>query len=189
VLWNAKPQTDFEVTYRGRSTGGTQKILGSYFTAGHRPKAPDYKGLIGYNPKTQDVEGCEIIVPVQELEIEVTYPVGYASATYINGITQLTGSVNAVQWRLWQAGSVLYQGAEFNWGGTAPTRITHHVSIQPNIFNATIAGLKGINKEGWDFLWFLTEKAPEGALPIQTAKHWYSERVYRRANFAAILGF
>lgn len=89
VLWNGRNLNAFEVTVRGRTTGGTQKILGSFFTAyrgsSDKKQPPDFKGLISYNQKTQEVEGCEIIVPVMELEIEATYPVGYATWNYLSG--------------------------------------------------------------------------------------------------------
>lgn len=188
VLYTPKNPVAFQKTIRGRTTGGTQKILGSFFTS-KSSGAPDFKGLIGYNPKDQSVEGAEIVVPVQEWTIEVTYPIGYVTDAYLNGLGNLTGIVNSAAWSGRPAGSMLYLGAEWSQGNTEPTVVTHSVAFQRNIFNATIAGLKGVNKEGWDYLWFLTEDAEEGGLPIKKAKHWYSERVYPRANFTATLGF
>jgi hypothetical protein len=124
-----------------------------------------------------------------EMDLEVTYPVGYATSTYLGGLADLTGSVNAFAWGGWQAGQVLYMGAEFSKGNQEPTSITHHIGIQRNLFNVTIAGLSGINKSGWDYLWFLTERDDNGKFPKVKAKYWYVERVYPRSNFATALGF
>lgn len=193
VLWTPKNPLPYNLTIRGRTTGGTQRILGSLQTVATSSNAPDFQGLIGFNPSDESVEGTEITVPVLELSIDITYPTGVVNAAFANLLTELTGRVNSTSWLGWAAGEVLYQGADFSDGVNNPVEVSHNIAVQRNITGATIAGLTGITKDGWDLLWFLTEDktvvAGGADVPVKQAVHWYVERVYPRANFPAALGF
>jgi hypothetical protein len=189
VEWNLRSMTEFDITERGHSTGGTQHIIGSFFTAGHSPDAPDSHSLVGYSVDTNEVTGCEIIVPQVELEIEVSYPQGIVTDDYLSGCENLTGYVNNQKWRRWNAGQVLYKGAEFSRGVSECTRVVHYLGIEKNLTDVTICRLPHITKEGWDFLWFRCEDAPDKGFPVKVARHWYVDRVYPRADFKSVLRF
>lgn len=200
VIWNLRSNTEFEVNVRGRTSGGQQKLIGSFFTAGKFAAAgsklpiPDYKQVIAYNPKTQEAEGCEVFVPEQEYEVEVRYPIGYVTEDYLTGLDDLVGYVNLLKWRRWDAGRVVYRGAEYSYGNNLPVTIVHIIGLQRNLKNVTLAGIPGITKDGWDFLWYLTQDkdVPVGdgnIVRIKKAQYAFVERVFPRRDFKAVLGF
>lgn len=188
VTYSQKKFSTLEWTIRGRTTGGTQKIRGSLETIETSVGAPDFQQLIGVNADGT-VEGTEVIVPILEFSIDIVYPLGHVNQSMMNAWANLTGTTNAGVWLGRQRGEVLFLGSEFEDGTTTPAAVTHNVAIQPNLTNGTIAGLAGINKRGWEFLWFQVEDAVDGGVPVKRAVHWYVEKIYQESNFAAILGF
>lgn len=192
VEWAQRKWAPLDISIRGRTTGGTQKIIGSLSTVSMSNNAPNFQGLIGVN-SDGTVEGAEIIVPTLQLALDVQYPLGFLNWDMMKVWSYNTGTVNAGAMLGWQAGEVLYEGSEFEDGTNIPTRVTHNVSISPNLFNFTACGLTIAEKQGWDFLWFRTvdETHTVGGttFPVKRATHYYVERNYRRINLAAILGF
>lgn len=193
VPYARKKWGPFEITISGRSTGGgTVKIKGSLETIATSAGAPDFQGLIGYNPTDQTVEGTDVEEPISEISINFKAPPGFVNLAYMDSLTQLKGVVNNLPWLIWRAGEVRFDGAEYTDGTYTDTDVTLNVSIQKNLPASTIAGLSVDAKDGWDFLWFLTKEENVAGPPpyvITRAEHWYIERTRLRANFGAILGF
>lgn len=192
VEWAQRKWGPLDISIRGRTTGGTQKILGSLDTVAQSENAPDFQQLIGVNADGT-VEGTEIIVPVLQLAIDVQYPLGFVNQAMMKIWSYNTGRVNSAALLGWKAGEVLYEGSEFEDGSNIPMRVTHNVSISPNVTNATICGLSGINKKGWEFLWFRvkedTSTAGGTTFPIKKATHFYVEKIYQTIDLRAVLGF
>lgn len=189
VSYGPKPWGPFEWTVRGRSTGGeTQKILGSFQTVATSAGAPDFQGLIGYNSHDQTVEGTEVPLPSSELSIDVKAPAGYINLAYQDALAQLKGRVNSTTFLIWPPGEVRCEGTEYS-ATNADSEFTLNISIQKNLTDFVAAGLTIPEKQGWDFLWFLTEKAVVAGVPVERAVHWYIERTLLRADFKTILGF
>jgi len=204
--YGPKPWGPFEYTIRGRTTGGeTQKILGSLSTVSKSTDAPDFKGLIGYNPTDGTVEGTDVPVPMSELSIDVKAPAGYINLAYQDALAGLKGRVNSTQFLIWPPGEVRCEGTEYS-ATSADSEFTLNISIQKNLPEFTTAGLTitvptsppadypdGVAKEGWDYLWFLVEEkdVAAGAHTVKgkNATHWYIERTLLRADFKAILGW
>lgn len=193
TYYGPRPFSEFEITLSGRSTGGeTIKILGSLETVSTSANAPDFQGLIGYNPTDQSVEGVDIPVPSLEITITMKVPAGFLRLEKIDQLAELKGKVNSSPWMIWQIGEVRFDGAEFSEitsTATAEAEISYIVSIQKTLKNFESAGLTITEKQGWDYLWLLTEDDVNGGLPIKRATHYYVERTMPRADFAAILGF
>lgn len=193
VSYGPKPWGPFEYTIRGRTTGGeTQKILGSFETVAHSTNAPDFKGLIGYNPTDGTVEGTDVPVPMSELSIDVKAPAGYINLAYQDALAQMKGRYNSTTFLIWPAGEVRCEGTEYS-ASNADSEFTLNIAIQKNLTNFVSAGLTITAKKGWDFLWFLVEEVDVTAgghtVKVKQAKHWYVERTLLTADFKAILGF
>lgn len=192
VEWAQRKWAPLERTWRGRTTGGTQKIIGSLATVASSENAPDFNKLIGVNADGT-VEGTEVIVPALQLSIDTVYPLGFVDLFRMKLWSYNTGKTNAAPFEGWQIGEVLYEGTEFEDGTNSPTRVTHNVSISPNLTNVTIAGLTGINKKGWEFLWFrvVEETNVAGGItyPVKRATHYYVEQIYQTVDLATIFGF
>ena len=189
VEYSRRKWGPFQFSFRGRTTGGTQKIIASLETVATSANAPDFQGLIGVNQVDGRVEGTDVLIPETQVSCDVTYPQGYVNSARIAQWTNYTGHVNNAGWQGWKTGEVRYDGTEFEEGADIETRVTHNFSISLNLTNFESAGLTITAKQGWDVLWFLTEKADDAGVPIQKAVHWYVERVYHRFSFAALFGF
>lgn len=188
--WAQRKWSALDWTIRGRTTGGTQKILGSLSTVATSADAPDFQGLIGVNADGT-VEGTEVGVPALQITIDVSYPLGFVNTAMAKLWSYNTYKVNNSAVLGWAAGEVLYEGSEFEDGSNTAARVSHNVSVSQNLAEFTAAGLNITAKQGWDFLWFLTEDAEHAGPPIAPVKravHWYVERIYQRANLAQILG-
>jgi hypothetical protein len=192
VEWAQRKWSPLDFTIRGRTTGGTQKIIGSLATVEMSENAPNFNKLIGVNADGT-VEGTEVVVPVLQLAIDVQYPIGFLNSAMIKIWSNNTGKVNNSAFLDWAAGEVLYEGSEFEDGTNVAARVTHNVSISPNISNVTIAGLTIEQKKGWEFLWFRTVETTDTAggvvYPVKQATHYYVEQIYQTVNVRAILGF
>jgi hypothetical protein len=187
------PWGPFQYTIRGRTTGGeTQKILGSFQTIATSTDAPDFKGLIGYNPTDGTVEGTDVPVPMSELSIDIKAPAGYINLAYQDALAQLKGRVSSTTFLIWPAGEVRCEGTEYS-ATNADSEFTLNISIQKNLTSFVSAGLTIPSKQGWDFLWFLVEEkdvvAGAHTVKVKQAVHWYIERTLLRADFRAVLGF
>lgn len=189
VEWSKSKWGPFQFSIRGRTTGGTQKIVASLATIATSANAPDFQGLIGVNQVDGTVEGADVIVPVLQVAVDVTYPAGFVNSARMASWSVNTPSVNSVAWQGWAAGEALYEGTEFEDGTDIEARVTHNFSISKNLTNFQSAGLTVTAKNGWDLLWFLTEKDDDAGVPIQKAVHWYVERIYPRTSFQTLFGF
>lgn len=192
VEWAQKKWSHLEYTIRGRTTGGTAKLLTSLQTVQKSENAPDYGGLIGVNADGT-IEGVEWPIGVQELSVELVYPMGFVNHWMMRSWHAHVGSYNSVPWMGWPAGEVLYLGSEYEDGTNVEMRVTHNVALSPNLFNATICGLAGINKLGWHVLWFRTAGQTHTVggqtFEVKKATHFYVERVSRAANLVQVMGF
>ncbi len=166
--------------------------MGGYETTFSSANAPDFKNLIGVGLDGK-VEGVDEEVAILDLEFSVKYPVGYANLAYVKGLYNIQNRTND---RLWlgqfATGEVVYRGSDIGDGTNVKMEATHRFSCSPNITGETIAGIAGINKKGWEVLWFMWKRAlsdTDHPYPVTQARHAYVVRTKQTANFAAYFGF
>ncbi len=142
-----KPPKENEYKFAFDTTGGRQKItqsldtVGKYAPAGKT--AADHKGAIGVTD--HGVAGCEIVVPKFSWSETWQLPIVDYGWGYSQTLKAVTGRVNAVVFRGFAAGQVLFRGAKgsasnnatvMSWrgmkGAVAAARSGHDYVATPN---------------------------------------------------------
>lgn len=191
-----KPATG-SVKFSFSTTGGTfhithsKETVNSYKAGGGA--ATDYKQAI--NAKLSDsgvgfdIEGADIIIPSLKFTVTVTHPRGFLNENHARNLASLTGKVNSATWHGFAAGEVLFLGADGSDGTNADAECTYHFACESNLTDLEYGSITGVDKDGHDLLWIETKKDVASTKPIPNVLAVRVERVYDRANFAAVLGF
>lgn len=191
VTYGADPDKNKkQASFKFETSGGTQKItqsietLGTYAPSGKT--ATDQHGAIGVNG--DQVEGCEITVPVLKWTEKHFLQASLLSPTYIKALAGVTGKTNNAMFRSFDIDEVLFLGAEGGSDGTEIAELDFKFQASPNQTDITIGTITGINKPGWAYLWIEYEpfsdttskglgKRPKGV---------YVERVYYSGDYGVM---
>lgn len=179
-----------------QTTGGTfhithsKETVSSYKVGGG--SAADYQQAI--NAKFSegngwDIEGADIIIPALKLSYTVTHPRGFLNENQARALAGITGCVNSATWRGFAAGEVIFLGADGSDGTNSDAEITYHVACESNLEGLVYGSITGVAKQGHDLLWVESKKTASGGKPVVNVLAVRVERVYRRVNLAAVLGF
>jgi hypothetical protein len=184
----APPESSYEF-----STGGGSETMFVSLSTRQRvalpggPQAPDFQS--GVNVTNDGPQGVERTVPIFNFS-ETHYKAAAAvSNAYIGTLFALTGAVNNAAFRGFAAGEVLFLGARGSKRGVnGDWEITYSFAASPNVTNGTIGGFTGINKDGWDYLWFLFEdkEDPAAEKVVRRPRAAYVEQIYKRGGFSGL---
>lgn len=177
----------------GTTTGGTLHISHSLETVDSYPgpgidEAPDHKQAIDLD-KDMQPRGTTFVVPALRLSYSFKHPAGSVNEEFGRNLARVTGRCNEDAWHGFEPGEVLLLGADFSDGSDCEAEVTYHVVAEENLNDLVISGVEGIAKSGHDLLWVWWGKGVDGGKPAAKPIAIYVERLYRRANFAAALGF
>lgn len=172
------------------TTGGRAKVTQSLSTTAYVASgtAPDTKGAIGVT-KTS-IEGVDVILPA--LSRTVKRQLLVLSNDYINALADLTGHYNADAFMGRAPGEVRFDGATGDQQQVGqPVDVTYKFSISPNVSGLTVAGIGGIDKLGWQYLWVLYEEVESNNFLVPNAVAVYVEDLpnCQPRNFTSALGF
>jgi hypothetical protein len=184
-------QDNPESTFAFDTGGGTQHVTQSLQTVGrYGPAASSgLGGAIGYDG--QNVAGVDITIPVYQFsEMHYIAP-SYVSQAYKLALMGLTGAVNSMPFRGFQAGEVLFMGASGTRRGTDPDdrwEIAYKFAASPNQNGLTVGAISGIQKRGWDYLWvqYGDDVDPTAKVLIKKPIAVYVEQVYPFASFGGL---
>ena len=174
------------------TTGGTFHISHSRETVAKYPStAPSYEQAINVVKKDNDadIEGADIIVPATKLTYTYSHPLGVVNESFARSIADLTGGVNSATWRGFDAGSLIFLGAEGSDGSNSEAEVNYHFAYERNLENLTYGSITGVNKDGHDLLWVEKKLDTVGGKPVVKVLAVRVERCYQRFNFAAALGW
>lgn len=190
----------------------------SHVTQGYKEKRykyydqamlPDFEGRIGWNGES--FEGVDIVSPTLELTYKQRYPYRAFLSGSIAMVAELTGSINKYSFLGFDAGNVLFCGAN---GTTAfeqegeftindagepvsiPTPywdVTFSFKVQPTrsiiiggteIGGVTIGGTT-VTKRGWDYIWQLQDRIEDGrtGTTMERPRGIYVTQVYPEYDF------
>lgn len=173
------------------SKGGTQNIKASLETvwadsAGGLTEVPDFGKLI--NVTDDGVEGVDIVVPgwketITRFLSNATVTAGGFKST----IYGLTGKVNDDTFLGFAAGEVLFLGVDASQRDSDGVwEITYEFEARPNLTGIEVGDIPAFDQEGWEYAWFRTMPADEGAGITRKPSHVYVERVYEAGDFSAL---
>lgn len=176
--------------------GGTTHIENSgpfggtidFFKADPADADPDFQNVIGF---VQDdrVDGVDKVTPVFRFTIHFRHPMGIITLAQMKRIAQITGTVNDRTFLGFAAGEILFLGADGEEGTDTETEIAYHFEASQNANNIDIGNITVEAKEGHDYAWIKYEDEADAGVGVRTPRYVILERIYTRANLAAVLGF
>ena len=188
---NPTGSTPFEPELSFDTTGEKTKIFatasGTYTqhnnTTFGTPWAPNFNGAIGVSGK--NIEGVEITIPSLKWEETHEFESKEITGDFVNALFLATGRTNEDDWRIFQAGEVLFLGAKGKRSRNQKAQITFSFAASPNVEDGTFYGIEHIDKEGWQYLWpYVQESEDEDSKAvIPTVLAVYVHTVYPKAAF------
>lgn len=156
--------------------------------------AANYGGLIGYDPQSGNVAGCDVPDSTFAFSVSWSPPLGTLTSQYVSTLYKNRNRMNSAPWSVRTGdGQILtFDTHEVLWRGFGGRRRTsegwglvYQFEANANLRNQTVANIAGINKDGWDYLWF--EYDWNDANPnvlCKTAVAAHVERVLYEFDFA-----
>jgi hypothetical protein len=173
------------------TTGGTAHITQALSTvSSYGVAVPDMKGTIGVNG--DDVDGCDIVTPALKLRIRCKHPQAVITLDQIRNLARSTAYVNSDVFLGFQAGELLFLGADGEQGTETETSVGYEFDAKENAVGAkalTIGDIANVEKQGHDYAWISYGDEEDADRPVKHAKHVYVVRVYRRTGFVQLFGF
>lgn len=181
-------------TFRFSTKGGTAHITQSKSTidkkAATGKTATDHKGAIGVQQDGDSitVNGTDIVIPVYNWTETFTLPLANLTGPYRKTVRDLTGKVNNAAFRGFDAGEVLFMGADGGQKNINQAEISFEFSAIENVTGLVFGDLQAINKKGHEYLWLKYSEAHDAAAKdmAKRPQSVYVEKVYDLANFALL---
>ena len=186
------PLQEGDSTYEFDTTGGTTHITQSLETVDSKFYSNAYNkeifhGAIGVNQDRTEVAGCDIVIPVYAFGETHALPDNMVTGAYKAKLFFLTGKTNNATFRDFEPSEVLFLGARGTKRRSDNTWEVHFgFAASENIEDVTIGGITGINKKGWEYLWFHYNKRENDGELILQATSAHIEKVYREGSFSQL---
>lgn len=148
----------------------------------HYPATEDVGGLVGADG--DNIDGVDVFVPkgtYMETHERTTMPLAYR-----NIILQLGGTVNAIAFRGWAAGEVLFLGAVARKQGHGLWKVNYKFSVELNSVQSIElydGSVETVPKMGWDYMWMRKIKEVSGGEVKYGVKSVHVAAVYPFGNF------
>lgn len=170
------------------TTGGTRHITQSLATVGaygNGALVTDFMGAI--NVDSSGVKGCDIPGPgTFKFSISKKWPVAFFDQTQIVALAAMTFRTNTDLFYGFAPGTLLFLGASGSQQGVKSWDVTYQFAFSENVTNLTVGGITGINKKGWEYLWFVYRKFEVNSHVVQRPWRGYVERVCETASFSTL---
>lgn len=151
---------------------------------------PDYMGAIGVNGDS--VEGCDVVIPQFTFSITAYIPQALVTSAYRATLFQMTGRTNQDPWDGFEAGEVLFLGAQGSVRGLDLWEITFKFAASQNRRGANKLTIGRsdvqVEKGGWEYLWVRYADRVDGVARalVRVPVSAYVERVYDEGDFLSL---
>jgi len=178
-------------TFRFDTTGATITIkaakqhVASYPSGG---SANPHKGSIGVT-KDGKVEGADIVIPALKLIYTFKHPAGVINENHARALAGVTGMTNALPFRGFAAGELLYLGSTGEDGTETEASVDYVLVASKNVSDLQVGDIMGIVKGGHHLLWIEFKNEVDGGKPAVQPERVHIERVYDPVDFAAAFGW
>lgn len=171
------------------------KIVRSIQTIAKYPAtAKDAGGFIGWDGKTKDVEGCEVLAPTMRKTFTKLIRRSALNAAWERRMFTVVRHVNSKKFKGWEPGEVLFIGCSYSGSDESGELIlvNFNFAIAPNESNVEITPDIVISKkDGWHYVWAMPDDTIQTVADAKQLKKTvigaYVEQVYKTADFG-ILG-
>lgn len=193
VPYGKKQRETGSYTFNFDTTGGSVLIkaarehIASYpaETGNENP----HLGAIGVTADNKDVEGTEVVIPALKLTVTFRHPSGVVTMPYVKTLARATGKTNSLEFLTYDAGELLYLGSTGSDGSETEAEVAYNFAASENIAAATIAGVSGIAKKGFEYVWIQWKPAVTAGEAATQARRVHVEEVYAACDFAAQFGW
>ncbi len=162
-IWEGKMTYGFgsiEQTISFDTSGGKAKVTQSLNTQifpADGVEAPDFQGAIGVTKS--GVEGAEVVEPALSFTVKKTLAAETVTTGFVKALSDLTGNYNNDTFMGFEEGEVRFDGASGDQKQIGqPVDVSFKFTRSKNVTDLTVAGISGINKLGWQYLWVLYEE-------------------------------
>lgn len=168
------------------ATVNTQLAYAQTAFAATNETAVDYGDSINVDAQGNP-QGVDKIIPSLKLNVRakiresnITSALAYAKV-----IANNTGKVNDATFLTFDRGELLFLGATGDIITNTDPVLNFSFEASPNITNETIGTVTGINKLGWEYIWFDFKQKQDTATSLKTtvARAAYVAQVYDFADF------
>lgn len=159
-----------------------------YTRPGDTAPADSARWLIGQQGDGSAPEGVEVFEPNATFS-ETHYLSGVTISTaYQRSVLRVVGKINASPFRGWAAEEVLCSGVSGSKRGADDWEITFRFTIREHQEGLTLAGISGIDKKGWQFVWprFEVKKDEDAKILSNVVKYMVVADVMQAASFSPL---
>lgn len=176
------------------STGHTEHITQGLVAEQRLPAdAANFQGAINVNG--DGVDGIDVVRPAMKYSETWILPVSTAvGQAYVSTVFNLTGTVNANQFRSFGQGSALFLGARAQWQGDLPyVAVTFEFEARKNYTSTSgnglysVPGIAGtIEKRGWEHVWIAYEPEANNNKLVRKPIALYKNSVYEERDWSGL---
>ncbi len=159
-----------------------------YPSAGLPAPADSDRWLIGQQGDGSPPEGVEVFEPNASFSETHWLPAASMTETYLRTILRIVGKISNASFRGWDAEEVLCTGVSGTKRGADDWEVSFRFGVKEHQSGMTVAGISGIDKKGWQFLWPRYELKMDGDAFIlsNVVEYIVVADVFRTAAFSGL---
>lgn len=186
--FGSQPPSSFHVSFdiAGTSTHITQSRAS---VARYPNTARDFKGTIGVSEDLSTIDGCDILIPALNFQVNYTKSESAVDESYISALMNIVGAVNTDVFKGFAIGTLLLTRVSGQQRDDKAWDLSYSFACNPNETSLTIGGITGIAKKGWEYMWVKYKTIPDGSTPpvlTKVPEAVYIEEVYRKTAYSAL---
>lgn len=189
VRYGRRPKGD-TIRMRGTTKGGTAHRTHSFTTVNKYwrtgtpdSQKPDFKNAI--NVENGEAKGVEYPVPIFPFSIDAKIDPADLPSNYLVILLLLTGTKNDVIFTATQrgqtvtfaVGELMFKGADWDLSNDDEASFVYDFEASPNATGLVVGDITGIVKEGWDYLWAMTDPTPTNGAMVPLVRGVFVESI------------
>lgn len=126
--------------------------------------------------------------PAMEFTIEARKTPAQVTNAYLTTVSDLVYNTNLSTFEGWAAGEVLFMGLTGSRTGDDEFTLNYKFGRRPNLTGQTVAGVTGVDYDGWNYVWVRWKKEFDAANNVTntTAAGVYVNQVHEIGDFAGL---
>lgn len=159
-----------------------------YTRTGETAPADSSQWLIGQQADGSAPEGAEVMEPIANFSETHWIDASSITQAYERTVLKIIGRLNAATFRGWEAQEVLCTGVSGSQRGASDWEVSFRFGVREHQTDLTVAGIDGVDKKGWQFLWPRYEIAKDSSEPVlsNVVKYIVVADVFRTADFSQL---
>lgn len=159
-----------------------------YPASGLTAPANAEKWLIGQQGDGSPPEGAEVFEPQASFSETHYIAIGTMTASHQRALLRIVGRINNATFKGWNTGEVLCTGVSGSKRGAEDWEVGFRFGVRENQTGLSIAGITGVAKNGWQYLWVRrkTEVDDDAKILTDVAEYVVIADVFRSADFSTL---